>query len=359
MPRLPPSLIWKAHSISPQAATLLPACRDIPSALAELRWIREHVQSTSTLSSIPAAVRVRRLCRQRGKGVPLQYVLGTQPFGHLEIKCRPGVLIPRYTSRLISISERFTNPIHRSEPEAYTAHLSHLLKAGYFTSPARPLRILDFCTGTGCIALLLYANLFSSYPQLDVTGVDISPKAISLSDANLNHNVSLGLIPAPSPSHSITFQRLDIFSPLWSSPASAGSWDVIVSNPPYISPRGFAEDCARSVRNYEPRLAQVPLPRPDAGVAQEDVFYARLLEIGKVVGPRVMLFEVGGMEQALRVVRMVEEKMGLEEWRAEVWRDWPDGTPGEDEEPDVLVDGVGKVSVRGSGHGRSVLVYRR
>lgn len=193
-----------------------------------------------------------------------------------------------------------------------------------------------------------------------MAGVDISPQAISLANANLSHNIFLGLTPPPSPSHSITFQQLDIFSPLWSSSASAGKWDVIVSNPPYISTRGFAKDCSRSVRNYEPRLAQVPLPRPEAGVAPEDVFYARLLDIGKVVGPRAMLFEVGGMEQALRVVQMVEAKVGLEEWEVEVWRDWPDGRPGEGEEAtSVLVDGVGDVPVRGGGHGRSVLVYRR
>ncbi|OIW30069.1 HemK family methyltransferase [Coniochaeta ligniaria NRRL 30616] len=344
MPRLPPSLIWKAHSISPLAATLLPVCRDIPSALTELRWIREHVQSTSASASSSAldGVRLRRLCRERGKGVPLQYVLGTQPFGNLDIKCRPGVLIPR------------------SEPEAYTTHLSRLLKTGHFSPRSQPLRIIDFCTGTGCIALLLYSNLSSSFPHLDVTGVDISPKAISLSNTNLQHNVSLGLIPPPSPSHSLTFQQSDIFSPAWLSPESEGKWDVIISNPPYISPRGFATDCSRSVRNHEPKLAQVPLPRPDAAVRrQEDVFYARLLDIGAVVRPKVMLFEVGGMDQALRVVRLVGERMGMGEWEVEVWRDWPDGRAVEGEERSVRVDGVGEVPVRGSGHGRSVLVYRR
>jgi hypothetical protein len=191
-----------------------------------------------------------------------------------------------------------------------------------------------------------------------MTGVDISPVAVSLSNTNLNHNISLGLIRPPSPSHSITFQQSDIFSPVWLSPEAAGRWDVIISNPPYISPRGFARECSRSVRNYEPKLAQVPLPRPDVGVAQEDVFYARLLDIGAVVIPRVMLFEVGGMDQALRVVKMVGERMGFEEWKGEVWRDWPDGRPGEGEETRIVVDGVGEVPVRGSGHGRSVLIYR-
>jgi methylase of polypeptide subunit release factors len=94
MPRLPPSLFWRARrEISPLAAKLLPACRDLQSAANELRWIREHVQDTK--SPIPAKLRVWMLVEKRAKGIPLQYVLGNQPFGDLEIKCRPGVLIPR------------------------------------------------------------------------------------------------------------------------------------------------------------------------------------------------------------------------------------------------------------------------
>lgn len=94
MPRLPPSLFWRARrDISPMAARLLPACRDLESAANELRWIREYVRETR--SPVPPGLRVWQLCERRGSGVPLQYVLGTQPFGPLEIKCRPGVLIPR------------------------------------------------------------------------------------------------------------------------------------------------------------------------------------------------------------------------------------------------------------------------
>jgi methylase of polypeptide subunit release factors len=94
MPRLPPSLFWQAkREISPLAAQLLPACRDLQSAANELRWIREHVRNTK--SPIPPGLRVWNLVEERGKGIPLQYVLGSQPFGDLDIKCRPGVLIPR------------------------------------------------------------------------------------------------------------------------------------------------------------------------------------------------------------------------------------------------------------------------
>jgi methylase of polypeptide subunit release factors len=94
MPRLPPSLFWQSkREISPLAAQLLPACRDLESAANELRWIREHVRDTK--SPIPPGLRVWNMVEERGKGIPLQYVLGSQPFGDLDIKCRPGVLIPR------------------------------------------------------------------------------------------------------------------------------------------------------------------------------------------------------------------------------------------------------------------------
>lgn len=97
MPRLPPSLFWRARRVSPGAVLLLPVCRDLPSALIELRWIQEHVKEEGRTErrSNESRQRVLSLCRRRGRGEPLQYVLGTQPFGPLDLLCRRGVLIPR------------------------------------------------------------------------------------------------------------------------------------------------------------------------------------------------------------------------------------------------------------------------
>lgn len=106
MPRIPPLAVRQAHRLSPHAAHLLPVCRDLPSALNEARWIREHVvqiQKDPSSSSpgqkehglVDEEDKMESLCRRRARGEPLQYVLGTQPFGELEMKCRPGVLIPR------------------------------------------------------------------------------------------------------------------------------------------------------------------------------------------------------------------------------------------------------------------------
>ncbi|KAK3297050.1 S-adenosyl-L-methionine-dependent methyltransferase [Chaetomium fimeti] len=350
MPRLAPSLFWRARrEISPMAAQLLPACRDLESAANELRWIREYVQDTK--SPIPDELRIWRLVEKRAKGIPLQYVLGTQPFGNLEIKCRPGVLIPR------------------PETEAYTLHLATLLSQSHPPPPS--LTIVDLCTGTGCIPLLLLHSIQAALPRttaITIHGVDISPRAIALARANHAHN------PPPSPflpHHTLTFHQYDIFSPTHdpNSPPDKPhpTVDLLVCNPPYISPRDFARATARAVRNHEPRRALVPAPpqqqqqqqRADRYAAwcrrPEDVFYARLLEIAAYARPRRVLMEVGGWEQAVRVVGLVfgkqgEGGFGVGGYEVEVWRDEPAaGDRGE------RVEVAGReVVVRGVGRGRAV-----
>ena len=88
MPRLPNSLIREAYKQNPLLVPILKSCRDLESARNELRWLTEHVGSAKSSE-------LAQLARQRGRGVPLQYILGSEWFGDLEIKCRPGVLIPR------------------------------------------------------------------------------------------------------------------------------------------------------------------------------------------------------------------------------------------------------------------------
>lgn len=97
----------------------------------------------------------------------------------------------------------------------------------------------------------------------------------------------------------------------------------------------------------------------------EDVFYARLLDMGVQARVRVLLFEVGDLEQAVRVVGMVWAHRGLRDaWgegsvEVEVWRDWPDAAPLENDEGVRVVEIEGEtreVRIRGSGHGRSVFI---
>lgn len=129
--------------------------------------------------------------------------------------------------------------------------------------------------------------------------------------------------------------------------------DMVISNPPYISPDAFNHSTTRSVRNYEPKLALVPersnreLLENDMG----DVFYPRLLEIAKELEAKIVMFEVADLGQAQRVAQMAIQQ-GI--WSTvEIWRDQPseDGEPGDE-------SGLPGVAIRGLGHGRSVFAWR-
>jgi methylase of polypeptide subunit release factors len=100
MPRIPTALLRKAHAIDPFLPALLAPCRDIATAQNELRWLREYVEKVArsrraTKNALAEGNLLGQLVRQRASGKPLQYLLGTEYFGNLEIRCKPGVLIPR------------------------------------------------------------------------------------------------------------------------------------------------------------------------------------------------------------------------------------------------------------------------
>jgi methylase of polypeptide subunit release factors len=108
MPRLSTSLLLKAYQENTLLPLLLKECRSLDSARNELRWLRERAlrdaqehshfrqdQDQVTGTHIGWRTRLRAMCHRRSQGVPLQYLLGDQPFGDLEILCRRGVLIPR------------------------------------------------------------------------------------------------------------------------------------------------------------------------------------------------------------------------------------------------------------------------
>lgn len=151
-----------------------------------------------------------RLVARHAAGEPLAYITGFQPFCNLEISVTPDVLIPRpETEELVD----------------WAAH---------FFNPAAPLKILDLCTGSGCIALALAAQL----PHACVTAADISPRALQVA----RHNAERLKLQ-----EKITF----IESNLWEN--VQGDFDIIVSNPPYI-PSGDLPGLMREVQ-AEPALA--------------------------------------------------------------------------------------------------------
>ncbi|MDE7411864.1 MAG: peptide chain release factor N(5)-glutamine methyltransferase [Paramuribaculum sp.] len=143
---------------------------------------------------------------------PIQYIFGTTTFYGLTIGVNPSVLIPRpETEQLV---ETIINQANRKAD----------------------LRVLDICTGSGCIALALARNLL--FPT--VTATDISPEALATAREN-----------ARALRVKVDFHESDILS---STPLPSDSFDIIVSNPPYIAEEE-RKDMSSNVLDYEPHLA--------------------------------------------------------------------------------------------------------
>jgi release factor glutamine methyltransferase len=172
------------------------------------------------LTAEPAAVYEEWLAR-RARHEPIQYIIGEQEFFGLKFRVTPDVLIPR--------------------PET-----EHLVEAALERAERNtPLHIADVGTGSGAIAVALAHAL----PMAHLTALDISPAALAIAQDNARiHNVS----------DRIHFYESDLLD------AVAGeSFDMIVSNPPYVTENELLEP---QVRDYEPASALF------AGVTGLDVY---------------------------------------------------------------------------------------
>lgn len=163
---------------------------------------------------------------------PLQYVLGEAEFYGLRLRVDERVLIPR--------------------PE--TEELIELILAS--TPTLRP-SILDIGTGSGCIAIALARAL----PQASVYAMDVSAEALEVASANARLNKT-----------DVRFFQADVLGD-WHQGNLPAQWDMIVSNPPYITPEEKASMQA-NVLNHEPHKALfVPQDQPL-------LFYEKIAEAG-------------------------------------------------------------------------------
>jgi release factor glutamine methyltransferase len=153
--------------------------------------------------------------KERGKRVPLAYIIGNQPFLGIKIEVTRDSLIPR------------------PETEELVLECERLLKSAKAAAP----KILEVGTGTGCVAIALAQLL----PQATVFATDVSDKALDLARKNaLAHHVS----------NRIRFVREDLFS---GKEGLRGWADLLVSNPPYIPTKDL--DALEPEVKCEPRLA--------------------------------------------------------------------------------------------------------
>ncbi|KAH9867571.1 hypothetical protein IAQ61_008165, partial [Plenodomus lingam] len=412
------------YAISPLLPRLLAPCRDLDTAVRELGWLRGYVRGRvgpEGKRGQAVALLLKRLVKERARGVPLQYLLGTEFFGELEIACARGVLIPR------------------PETAASTSHLAHLLL--HTTQPLpRELRLLDLCTGSACIPLLFQHELGKSRQDVHVRalGVDICPRALRLARWNLRRvrgraggfagrgRIELvradvlgcssgngGRVSRRGSTSSVGGEDADVV-PVLALPLAMEStsqpltWDIVISNPPYISPRHFWSTTMKAVRNWEPRIALVPsasgnhfspssspsssssprhFPRVassknvdkhdhgnkgtnekilsgsnDDDDARADSFYPYLITHARRLQAKILLLEVADLAQALRVARLATQLGGFE--GVEIWRDEPGSGDNGDAGADTKesTEGVGTeehgYKFFGRGGARSVVCWR-
>ena len=152
---------------------------------------------------------------------PIQYIVGHTDFCGLRLHVETDVLIPRPETE--EIVNHITSPLERD--------------ATQWRGMSAPSTILDLCTGSGCIALALASH----FRNADVFGVDISPQALAIAEAN-----------ATASRLHVSFVQCDILHQ--EPPLPHSTFDLIVSNPPYVcdSERAIMSP---NVLDHEPSLA--------------------------------------------------------------------------------------------------------
>lgn len=199
---------------------------------------------------------------RRAKRIPLQHIIGSQNFMGLDFQVNEHVLIPRQDTEIL------VEEVLRQMTDG--------------------MRILDMCTGSGCIliSLLHYSNGCRG------VGVDISPEALEIAEKN-----AAGLLQRYANRKNAyelqeeavswdvrgtyAFMQSDLFETV------KGKYDIIVSNPPYIR-SDVIETLMPEVRVHEPRQAL-------DGRADGLYFYRRIVEESRehLVSGGLLYFEIG------------------------------------------------------------------
>lgn len=156
---------------------------------------------------------IEQIAERLAAATPLQYITGEEEFCGLQFKVREGVLIPRpETEELVLWAEQ---------------------QAKNFSAP----RILDLCTGSGCIAI----SLAHRVPTAQTTAIDLSDEALAV--ARQNNSLH---------GNSVTIFKDDVLGEL--SSIEGQQFDIIVSNPPYI-PISERAQMRQNVTDHEPAMA--------------------------------------------------------------------------------------------------------
>ena len=198
----------------------------------EIEYLKKHLKDKDIDTAI----------KELESGIPVQYIVGNVDFYGYTFKVNKNTLIPRFeTELLVEKTIKYINKYFNNE-----------------------IKILDIGTGSGCIAITLNKLLYNSR----VTAVDISKNALDVARENNKINNT-----------DVNFIESAVFSNI------NDKYDVIISNPPYIS---YDEDIMNVVYNNEPHMA---LYADDNGL----YFYDKILmECRKYLNDRFFIaFEIG------------------------------------------------------------------
>ena len=207
--------------------------------------LTDYVRSAD--GEVPEEVRAAfsSYCERRAEGEPLQYITGSAPFYGRDFYVDEGVLIPRFDTETLI--------------EAVLPRMR------------RGMRVLDLCTGSGCIPVTL---ALEGPGETEVTGSDISEAALRVAGINASR---LGA--------EVRFIRSDLFLQI------SGRYDIITANPPYIRSADI-DRLDKEVRLYEPRTA---LDGSEDGL----LFYRRIAgDAGAHLVPGGLLAFETGADQA-------------------------------------------------------------
>ena len=195
----------------------------------------------------------RGMLRKRAEHIPLQHLTGTQEFMGLEFQVSPDVLIPRQDTELLV--EKLLPHVHGK-------------------------RVLDVCTGSGCIAISLAVL---GKPE-HVDAVDLSEKALIQAEKNAKRLEA-----------DISFYRSDMLDEI------TGRYDVIVSNPPYIASK-VVDELMPEVQEHEPRMAL------DGGTDGLDLYRRLLAQAPDRLLPGGFLAVEIGYDQREAVMELFREQ---------------------------------------------------